>query len=873
MRFFGPRAEADVDDELRFHFDMRVRDYMARGMSEPDARAAVVLRLGDVQRVRDECVAITHRRERQTTRAQLLDALVQDVRFAFRTLGRQKGWTAVAVLTLALGIGANTAVYSVVSNLVLHPLPYPDANRLVLPFLEPSEGNSTGIRVSVSPSPIDVKAWIGARSFERVQAVLENDVTVERRGQAAWALHAAYVQPAFPAFAGRQPIAGRMFTDAEVASREPVALLSEGVWRARFGSDTSVLGSVVTIDDKAHTIIGVLPSSLRPPRLGRAPADIWLPLEITPDKYGMAVIGRLRPGVTSVDAARELDSLSARAATAAGAKAPPRFRARLNSPADMVSFKESLVMLSGAVALVLLIACANVAHLLLSRSATRGRELAIRAALGAGSARLSRQLLTESLVLSGAGCVGGVLVGWLGLRAVVALRPESLEALRMAELDASALWASVALSVVTGIAFGLFAAIQSARQSTHESLKAGALSTSTARSHQRLRSLLVVSEMALSTTLLVAASLLIRSVVHLQTTDPGFEPTGLYSIKPGLPEKRYPNEATRRAFYEQMAERALRLPGVQGVTIAAGAPPGFSFLIGALHIEGEEAPKPHTTSLIRYNGVGPDYFRTMGMRLVAGATFSDSTGKAPELVVNEGFAAKHWPGQSAVGKRVKVIRYDGSGTWSAVVGVVGDAATGGLTDQRSSPVLYVPRADYDNLPNVILRTGPRFAGLPALRGIVTSIDARLPPATTTNIQSAMAATAAGPRFIMALLVAFTVLALALAAVGLYGVMSYGVAQRTREIGIRIALGATRGAIARGIVFSALTLAAAGALLGLGGAWWATKLLDQMLYGVPRTDPASFVAGGVVLLGTALLASVVPMNRAAAVDPIIAMRAD
>jgi putative ABC transport system permease protein len=521
----------------------------------------------------------------------------------------------------------------------------------------------------------------------------------------------------------------------------------------------------------------------------------------------------------------------------------------------------------------LLIACANVAHLLLARGAARQRELAIRTALGAGKVRLFRQLVTESLVLATAGCVGGIAIGWLALRALVRMRPESLEELSAATVDSTALAMTVVLSAVTGFGFGLFAAVQAARHSTHESLKAGSLTTSNARQHRRMRSLLVVTEMALSTTLLVGASLLVRSVVHLQTTDPGFEPHNLYSVVPTLPETRYRNDSAKKPLYTQLVQRARSVPGVEAVTIASGAPPGFNFLVGALQLEGEAPPPKGTTSFIKYNSVAQDFFRTMRMRLVEGAGFSDSnTASLKEIVINQGFAKKHWPKGAALGRQVRILGYDGQGEWSRVVGVVEDAATGGLTDQRTDPVLYVPGPDY-YAPAVIVRTKPGVDALPALRTLLTSLDPRLPPPSLTNIERAMADSASRPRFTMMLLVAFTIVALALAAIGLYGVMAYTVAQRTREIGIRIALGATRRTIARAIVSQGIVLAAAGVVVGLVGAWSTTKLLTKMLYGIAPTDPVSFTMGGLLLLGTALLACVVPMRRAVRVDPVIAMRAE
>ena len=869
LRFWGPRAEADVDDELRFHIEMRVRDYIAQGMTEDEARAATARRLGDLATNRAECLTITTRRQRRMTRAQLIDALGQDVHFAFRTLGRQKGWTAVAILTLALGIGANTAVFSVVNSLLLHPLPYPHADRIAILFQEPTQGNQTGMNVMVSPRPALLRAWReNAHLSENVEGFATTDMTlVPPRGEAA-TVHTASINPSLSRLADQHPLIGRGLTDADIKDGH-VALLSEGIWRSRYGSNPAVLGTPLMLDGTSYTVVGVMPSAFRLPTVFQQSTDIWLPLDVYNDKIGMSAMVRLRPGVDRGAAQRELDSISARLDVKQGNRVG--FRTKLVPPAQMVSFRESLLLLTGAVALVLLIACANVAHLLLARAATRQRELAIRAALGAGTGRLVRQLLTESSVLAAAGCVGGVVVGWLGLRALIALRPSALSNLDTARMDTTTLVVAIGLGVVTGLLFGVVGAIQSARHSTHDALKASGLSTSHSRRQQRLRGLLVVSEIALSTTLLVGASLLVRSVVRLQTMDPGFDARGLYGMSIILPEKSYATPAAKQSFYAELTARARAVPGVESAMMAEGAPPSRSFLIGALQLEGEAPPKPGTTAFISYNGVEPDYFRLMGIRILQGVTFSDTTDKSTQVMVNEGFARKFWPGENVVGRRLRVV-YNGKGDWLTIIGVAANAYTSGLTSQANDPMLYMPfHGQYQ--PALIVRATPGTNAITTVRSLVPAIDRHLPPPSVTNVEDALIESIAGPRFTMLLLAVFTVLALVLAAVGLYGVLAYAVAQRTREIGIRIALGATRRAIARAIVGQGAFLAVCGIVIGLGGAYWATKFIDKMLYGVPRGDPYSFAAGALLLFATAMAACLVPMRRAVAVDPLIAMRAE
>ena len=881
LRFWGPRATADVDDELRFHIEMRIHEYMARGMTEAEARAATARRLGDLAAPRAECVTISTRRERRVTRAQLVDALAQDVRFAFRTLGRQKGWTAVAILTLALGIGANTAVFSVVNSLLLHPLPYPHADRVAIIFQEPTQGNQTNATVMVTPRPTIVKAWRdGSRLFEDIEGYATTDMTLMPRDGEAATLHAASVLPSFLAFAGQHPLLGRGFVASDIAEGGRVVVLSEGIWRGRYASDPAIIGKSVSLDGALYTIIGVAPAALTLPRLMQSSTDVWLPLDLRSDDVGLEGMGRLRPGATYAAAQKELDSLThwAEAAASSGVdankewvKTSSSFRTKLMPPSQIVSFRQSLLLLSAAVALVLLIACANVAHLLLARAAARQRELAIRAALGAGTGRLVRQLLTESLVLAGVGCVGGLVLGWLGLHTLVAMRPATLSELQSARMDGATLLVAIALGAATGLLFGLVGAMQSARHSTHESLKAGALSTSHTRRHNRLRSLLVVSEIALSTTLLVGASLLVRSVVRLQTMDPGFAPERLYGIQIVLPDKAYATDAAKQAFYDELLARTRRVGGVQAVTMAAGAPPMQNFLIGTMQVEGEAPPPAGTTSFISYNGVHPDYFRVMGIRIVAGGPLTDTTDKSTQVMVNEGFARKYWPRESAVGHRIRVI-FRGQGEWLTIVGVAANAFTRGLTNESGAPMLYLPfHGAYR--PALIVRAAPGAHPIATVRSLVTAIDPHLPLPSVTNVEEDLSQGVAGPRFTMLLLAAFTLLALVLAAVGLYGVLAYAVAQRTREIGIRMALGATRRAIARTVIGQGALLTVIGIAVGLAGSFWATKLIDKMLYGVPRSDPVSFAAGALLLFATAMAACLVPMRRAVAVDPAIAMRAE
>lgn len=868
------RWEREVEDEITLHLALRAEQLADQGLPPDAATNEAVRRFGPLAASRARLLDAARHREHRRRRTEFLTDLRQDLRFALRTLGRRRGWTAVTILTLALGIGATTAVFSVVSSLLLHPLPYPHADRMVFVYQEPAAGNKTGIQVTITPNDAAVRTWMhAARSFEALEGYRAGPVTLQTAGEPL-RYQSAQVFPSFPRFAGVRPIVGRMFTAQDVASRAHVVLLGEQLWRSRYGAQRNVVGTGVTLDDTTYTIIGVLPAALRSPLVGDTPPDFWLPLDVSDDNAGMMLLGLLRPGVHMDAAARELDSLVARSnatgsASASDASLP--FRTILAPPASRVRFRDSLTLLSGAVLLVLLIACANVAHLLLARTAAREHELSLRAALGAGRWRLFRQLLTESLLLTTSGAALGVLIGWAGLRALIALRPPSLDELRVAHLDTSTLLAAAGVTAACALLFGLMGALQSA--SNGRSVRASTR-TSPGRRSERVRGALVVTEMALSALLIVGATMLVRSVSRLQHADLGFQPQGLYTLTVDLPEARYATPASRMAFVTELTQQLGQLGTLGEITVASNAPRTMSFLIGRLEVEGEPVPPASATSFVETNAVQPNYFRTLGIRMVQGSAFTDTTPAARQVIINEGFARKHWGAASALGHHLRVAQNDSS-QWYTVVGVAADAQTNGAMTEATAPMLYMPfdGAHAARTPEIIVR--PRAgtaAPIARVRSLVHDIDPHV-TATTENVADRTAEAIAAPRYAMLMLTVFTVLALVLAAIGLYGVMAYAVAQRTHEIGIRIALGAPRGAVGRAVIRRGLTLAVAGAALGLAAAHWGTRLIAHELYGMAQTDPLSFVAAVVVLLGAAVLACVVPTRRALAVDPLTAIRAE
>ncbi|HEU4786957.1 MAG TPA: FtsX-like permease family protein, partial [Gemmatimonadaceae bacterium] len=506
--------------------------------------------------------------------------------------------------------------------------------------------------------------------------------------------------------------------------------------------------------------------------------------------------------------------------------------------------------------------------LLLARSATRQREMAIRAALGAGRSRLFRQLLTESCMLSASGTALGVAVGWAGLRGLIAMRPTSHDELRVAHLDATTLLVAIGVATISAIVFGVIGAVQSARQSTHDSLKSGTRGASADRGHRRTRSILVVSEMALSAMLIVGATLVVRSLQRMQSTDLGFEPRGLYSVPLDL-APRFPTRAARAAVLQEFTTRLRALPSVRSVVVAEVGPGSRSFTIGRMEIDGEPPAPAGSTSFIDVNHIQPEYFQTMGARLVEGATFRDTSAATDQVIVNESFARKHWARGAALGRRLRVAQ-TGNEPWLTIVGVAHDVRSSGPVSESTAPVLYLPMTSLA-FPTILIRS----AGDARTLAPAVSIGRQLGLRTITidPVQSFIYRSTSEPRFVMLVMTAFGIIGLVLAAIGLYGVMAYTVAQQWREIGIRVALGASRSHIVQRVLVRGTSLAVFGAVVGLAGASWGTKLIESQLYGITRLDPLSFAVGAIVLVGAATLACIVPTRRALAVDPVTAIRAE
>lgn len=789
-----------------------------------------------------------------------------DLRFAFRQLLKSPASSIAIIVTLALGIGGNALVFSVLSSTVLRPLPYRDADRIV--YLWRINPAST---VHVSPSGELVRHWREhLEGLESVEAVNSQTRTLTGRGEPA-RIGVAAVSPTFFRFLGIAPERGRAFTQEEaLAGNDKVALLSDAFWRQRFGGADGVLGDTVLLDDTPYTVIGVLPHGvhLQSPYPN---AEVWTPLAVDEPSGAVFAMGRLRPGVTlallneelaavGLPAGEELSDWPGRAAT----------------PRDFVrgAYRSVVWSVQGAVLFVLLIAGANTANLLLARGSSRRRELAIRAALGAGRGRLLRQLLGESILLAAAAGIAGVAVAWLGVRAIGALTPADVNYFETVRLDRLVVVATLGLSLLTGFVFGLLPALQVSARRLSSDLADGARGTGEG-SGGRLRRALVGAEVSLTALLLIGAALLVRSFLVIQGIDPGFDPRGVLAVRVALPDARYTDAASRREFFDQLQRRVrVALAGrASSVAIADGVPPKLGVYFGQIETaDGPPRPAEEDASrddMAAYMSASPEIFAALGIPFHAGAPYPEAAAAGPTpVVINEGLAHELWPDGDAVGRR---FRYRDDEDWLQVSGVAGDVKSYGLLVELTNRQIYALRGDGASA-YVVVRTGnDPLALAPIVRDQVRSLDAAVPITEVTTAEELMSGSIALQRFNAGLMVACALLALSLALVGVYGVLSYSVARRTSEIGLRMALGASPGQVLRLVTREGLLPVAGGLLPGLLAAIWLTRLIRSQLHGVEPLDPLAFAAAAALLLVAGVAACLVPAARATRVDPLVALR--
>jgi putative ABC transport system permease protein len=802
-----------------------------------------------------------------------METLVQDLRYAIRMLLKKPSFTAIVVLALAIGIGANTAIFSVVNAILLRPLPYKHFERISMIWM-----NNPKLGVAEDwhsyPNYTDYKEQ--NQVFEDMAAFNDRSFNLTGAGDpvrvvGVWATASMF------SVMGVEPALGRSFTEEEEEpGKDLVAVLSHRLWQRSFGGDPGIIGQPISLNGVNRTIVGVMPPSFVFPEKS---TELWIPLAITPQRkqarfaISFKAVGRLKPGVTMEQASADMGAIAKRL-DEQYFQSDYGINLVLLHDQETGKVRPALLVLLGAVAFVLLIACANVANLLLARAAMREKEVAVRLALGAGRSRIVRQLLTESALLAVVGGGVGLLLAVVGLKALVALSPADIPRLDQTGIDLRVLGFTLAVSLLTGLIFGLVPALQASRPDLNDSLKDGGRGSTGGIRGMRVRNLLVVSEIALSLVLLVGAGLLIRSFMRLQQFDLGFNPNNLLTMRIQLPGSKYRDGNQVATFYQQLLQRLEAVPGVQSAGAISSVflddtPNSTNF-----SIEGRPVATGVESIEVPFDSVSPSYFRVMGIPLLAGREFDDRDvqGSTPVAIINQTFANRFFPGEDPIGKRYVYGGPAPNNPWITIVGIVGDMRRTGF-DRPVRPETFLPEAqEPSNVLTIVTRTASSEASLAGvLRNEVWAIDKDQSVFDIKTMDETLSEMMAQRRFNMLLFGIFAAVALILAAVGIYGVISYSVTQRTHEIGIRIALGAAKSNVLSLIVGQAMSLAGIGIVLGMGASLMLTRLMASLLYGVSATDPVTFSAIALLLAGVALVACYLPARRAAKVDPMIALR--
>jgi putative ABC transport system permease protein len=806
--------------------------------------------------------------------------VLQDIRYAVRKLSRTPGFTTIAAFTLALAIGATTAIFSVIDGVLLKPLPFRDPERVVR-VTNLRDGNRM---VSSVPDFLDIRAQ--SKSYASL-AALDAQAMNLTGGSEPERIGAARVGATFWSLLGVTPQVGRGFApneDSQSAARTVV--LSDGLWKRRFGGDRRIVGKTIALDGNSFTVIGVAPAGFSFPDR----PDVWIPLvfaqdDLNPDGRGahwMGIMGRLAPNVTVTQATSELVTITRRLEQ----QYP---ESNTNMSGAVIPMQEYLVgdvrpalyVMLGAVAFVLLIACANVANLLLVRAASRESEMAVRTALGAGAWRLVRQLVIESVLLAMIGGVFGTLLALWGVDLLLSMAPNGLPRINEVTVNGSVLVFTAGVTAVTGVLFGLFPALHAARANVGGMLKEGMRGSSGGVASRRARNTLVMAEMALAVVLLVGAGLLIRSFSKLLAVDPGFRAERVVTFAIAAPDTKYGQYAQRRELVSNLVERMKRVPGAQGAAVVTGLPLSNIMMRTSAHIVGTPPERPGERKSTDVAMATPGYFTTMGIPLVAGRDFTDRDGSGAPVVsiVNQEFVKRYFPNENPIGKRIELgwdqdtASTGGNMTLGGeIVGVVANVKRRGLS-QEVFPETYASymQPTFSNFSVVVRSTADPSTVMAAIRAQIRELDRDLPLSDLRQLKELVAASVSRPRFYTTILGVFASIALILAAVGIYGVISYAVSLRTRELGIRIALGATGRQVSGLVLQQGVGLAIAGVAVGGAGAYWLTRLLSKLLFGVSATDPLTFVGVAALLTAIAAIASFVPARRAAKVDPLLAMR--
>ena len=866
--------DRNVDEEMRLHIELREKELCENGVPPEQAYTEARKHFGNALAIREA--------SHDSWGWSWLERLIQDLRFAFRMLRKNPGFTAVAVLTLALGIGANTAIFSIVNAIYLSPLPYPNAQRI---YIVGRTGNRFG---GETISPAIFAAWRHKQEgvFEHL-ALLHwlNDSTLTGSGEAQ-RVPSVGISTDFLAMLGVHPVLGRDFLPREAQVGGPnVVMLDNTFWRSHFGADPDAVGRSIILDDLPYTIIGVLPAGFSSPIPSQGEAHLWFPVRVPAASTnvgngGLLCLGMLKPGVTPAQAE------SALTPSLAGLRQafPKMFMS--GERAHLVPIRQMLnawagsapLLLFGAVALVLLIACVNVASLTLARSAARQREMAVRTAIGASRGRIVRQLLTESIVLAVFGGILGFVACFASFRFIVALVPVDLPHVGAFQLDTSVLAFAFALSIVTGIGFGLAPALGASRVDLGNPLKEASAQSGAGRGG-RMRNILASAELALSLLLLIGAALSLESFARLTGVNPGFDSGNLLTFRVDLAGKRYATPVARSAFFDQAVSRVSSLPGVEEAAIIDTLPlkEGSDILFS---IEGAYDAPPSGQPLGAYiRFVTPEYFRALRIPLEAGRSFaaSDNASNAPVMMVNHAFAEMYFAGKNPIGRSIWVGKPMGPPNSEPaprqIIGIVGDIHESSLAE-RGGPTIFVPYAQARSADSGFFLVRTRrsaMLSLPDVRSALHSLDASIPLIKPETLDSVVSDSLTGWRFHAVLLGTFGALALFIAAIGVYGVVSYSVAQRTNEIGIRMALGAQHKDVLRLVLGHGIRLALFGVVVGMSAAVALTRLMSSLLFGVSATDPLTFASVAILLVLVAMLACYLPARRAMRLDPMVALR--
>jgi putative ABC transport system permease protein len=863
------RVARDIHREMSFHLAERVDELVASGMTESDARHAARRQFGNYESQRD--------RTRDMDMAVLIESTAKDVRYALRGLRKNPGFTLAAVAVLALGIGANTAVFSVVNGILLRPLPYPNPGRLVMIFDSfQQQGKEHG------PACVaDFLDWRSrSRSFQTLDAVAPNRFTVTGDGEAEQIVGLVVTATFFEAL-GARPLAGRTFAaDEDQPGRTATFILSERLWRRRYASNPGMVGKVIALNGRPYTVIGIMPAAFQSP-FGPRDLELWSILTLDPPRrrgpFFLQGLARLKSGVTIERASAEMNAIAQDVN-----RANPRDYDRLRYP--VAALRETMVggirpllwILSGAVLLVLLIAVSNVCSLMLARATARRHEIAIRLSIGAGRAHVLRQLMTESLVLAMSGAVVGVALASWGVATLQRL-DRNLPRLNAVSLDGRVLAFTLLVSIASAVVFGLAPAFAASRAALGDSLKQGGRG-SDSQSHGRARGALVIAQVAFSVLLLIGAGLLIRSFDQLGRVQLGFQapPDRVLTMLISPTGSRYRDSRALGAYWDQLVEHARAIPGVESASVSLDVPPDRLAFTDGFEIQGKPTPPGIENPSVPVPFVSHDYFRTLGIPLLRGRWFDrrDTADSPGVVIISDTLARRYFPNEEPIGKRLKHGGRALNNPYLEIIGVVGDVKYQGL-DSETGPVYYELSAQASFRPMwLLLRTnGPATAVASAARQAIRDLDSDVPVARVSTLADAVYDSVSLPRFRSLLMGIFAAASVLLAALGIYGVISYSVTQRTRELGVRMALGATSTSVLRLVVGQGSRLALFGIALGLAGAVALTRVLKNMLFGVSPTDLPTFAGVAAVLGAIAIIASLIPACRAAQVDPVTALRND